>query len=157
MKKIIHVVIFVAATFLMISCSSSKNSSGVKATRTNLAGTWTISDINVNVPSDLHITNVFDEAPYSDFKGSVWELIRNGKGSFTLPKGTKQPINWSIYNKSDSAQLQFKKLNGMKARNVDEGYRLYLENISSDHFTAKSPVDVGNGNTGFITYTFTKQ
>jgi len=156
MKKAIQIILFATAIFFIASCSSSKNATDLKATNGHLAGKWTVSDISVDLPADFKITNVFDEAPYSDFKGSTWDLIRNGKGSFTLTNGTKEDIYWTIYGSGDNAQFQFKKLNGEKARNVDEGYRLQLQNISSNSFIAKSPVDLGNGKTGYITYTFTK-
>jgi hypothetical protein len=121
-----------------------------------MSGTWTISDIQVDLPASFKVTDVFDEAPYEDFKGSTWDLVRNGKGSFTLSNGTKEDIYWSLYGKGDNTQFQFKKLKGMKPKNVADGYRLQLGPVSSDHFTAKSPVDLGDGNTGYITYTFTK-
>lgn len=157
MKKAFSILFFIAATTFFISCSSSKNATNLAPTTSHLAGKWTISDIAVNVPSGFQVTNVFDEAPYTDFKGSTWELIRNGNGSFTLTNGTKENIYWSIYGKGDNAQFQFKKLNGQKARNVEEGYRLALGRISSNSFTAKSTINTGKDSTGSITYTFTKQ
>ncbi len=156
MKKIISIACFFAVAIFMTSCSSSKNATNLKPTNAHLAGTWTVSDITVDIPSDFKVTDVFDEAPYQDFKGSKWDLIRNGKGSFTLTSGKKENIYWSIFGKGDNAEFQFKKLEGMKPRNVEEGYRLQLGPISSNIFTAKSPIDIGNGKTGYITYTFTK-
>ncbi len=156
MKKIINSTVIIAITFFIISCSSTKNATDLKASTGNLNGTWTISNISVDVPSTFKVTDVFDEGPYQDFQGSRWNLIRNGKGSFTLTNGTKEDIYWSIYGKGEAAQFQFKKLNGAKAKNVDDGYRLQLQNITSNSFVAKSPVDLGNGNTGYINYTFTK-
>ncbi len=156
MKKTVQILFFSAAIFFMSSCSSTKNATDLKATNGNLAGTWTVSDITVDVPGNFQVTNVFDEAPYSDFKGSTWNLIRNGKGSFSLSNGTKENIYWSTTGSGDNALFQFKKLNGEKARNVEDGYKLQLHNISSNSFIAKSPVDLGNGKTGYITYTFTK-
>ncbi|MEO7834424.1 MAG: hypothetical protein ABIR50_03830 [Ginsengibacter sp.] len=157
MKKIFQILFFIAATAFMTSCSTSKNATNLKPTTGHLSGTWTISDIAVDVPSGFQVTNVFDEAPYTDFKGSTWNLIRNGKGSFALTNGTKENIYWSIYGKGDNAEFQFKKLNGEKAKNVEEGYRLALGPISGNSFTAKSTINVGNAKTGVITYTFTKQ
>lgn len=156
MKKVINSILFLAIAFLITSCSSSKSASGLKATTGNLKGTWTVSNISTDLPDTLKVTEVFDEAPYQDFTGSTWNLTRNGKGSFTLSNGTKEDIYWSIYGNGDNAQLQFKKLNGMKPKNVDEGYRLQLMNISSNGFIARSPVDLDNGKTGYITYTFSK-
>lgn len=144
------------AALFITSCSSTKNATDLKAKTGNLDGTWTISNISVDVPSTFNVTNVFDEAPYQDFQGSTWNLVRNGKGSFTLVNGTREDIYWSINGKGENAEFQFKKLNGIKAKNVDDGYRLQLQNIASNSFVARSPVDLGNGNTGYITYTFTK-
>lgn len=157
MKKVIPPLAVILLSIFIFSCSSSKNSTNLKATNSNLAGNWTISDIAVNLPSNFKVTNVFDEAPYTDFQGSTWNLIRNGNGSFTLKNGTKENIYWSIFGKGDNAQFQFKKLNGEKARNVEEGYRLQLGPISSNSFTATSSVNTGTDSTGTITYTFTKQ
>ena len=156
MKKSVQFLFLFATILFITSCSSTKNATDLKATNGNLAGNWTVSDITVDVPADFQVTNVFDEAPYSDFKGSTWDLVRNGKGSFTLTNGTKEDIYWSTKGSGENAQFQFKKLNGEKARNVDEGYTLQIQNITSNSFVAKSPVDLGNGNTGYITYTFTK-
>jgi hypothetical protein len=155
MKNTLKILIIALASFFISSCSS-RNATTLKPTNGHLAGTWTISNINLDIPSDFHVTDVFDEAPYEDFKGSTWKLVRNGKGSFTLTNGTKEDIYWGIYGKGDNAQFQFKKLSGMKPKNVEDGYRLQLQNITSNSFTAISPVDLGNGNTGHITYTFTK-
>ena len=144
------------AAFFMSACSSSKNATDLKATNGKLAGKWTVSNISVDLPQGFKVTDVFDQAPFEDFKGSTWDLIRNGKGSFTLTNGTKEDIYWSIFGSGNDAQFQFKKLNGAKAKNVADGYRLQLQSITSNSFVARSPVDVGNGKTGYITYTFTK-
>jgi hypothetical protein len=157
MKNLFPVLFIATATFFMTSCSSTKNATNLKATNGHLAGTWTISNILTDLPPNINITDVFDEAPFDTFKGSTWELIRNGKGSFTLPNGTKKDIYWSIYGQDPNAQFQFKKLNGEKARNVDAGYRLQLQSITANEFIARSPVDIGEGKTGFITYTFTRK
>lgn len=156
MKKSILVVLMITATIFMISCSSSKNATDLKATNGTLAGKWTVSNISVDIPSGYKVTDAFDEGPYENFRGSTWDLVRNGKGSFTLTNGTKEDIYWTIYGKGNDAQFQFKKLNGEKARKVEDGYRLQLQNISSSSFIAKSPVDLADGKTGYITYTFTK-
>ncbi len=156
MKRIITSLLIITAAWLIAGCSSSKNVEGLKATTGNLHGTWTITNITTDLPDTLHVTEVFDEAPYRDFTGSTWQLERNGKGSFKLMNGTNEEIYWSIHRNGESQQLQFKKLNGMKAKNVEEGYRLDLMNISSNGFIARTPIDLGNGNMGYITYTFGK-
>jgi hypothetical protein len=113
--------------------------------------------VNVNLPEGFKITDVFDEASATDFQGSTWNLIKNGNGSFTLNNGTKENIYWGVDGKGDNAQFTFKKLNGMKPRNVESGYKLNLGPISSDSFTATSVINAGSDSTGTITYTFTKK
>lgn len=156
MKKLFNISFLFAAMFFLASCSSSKNATDLKASTGNLSGIWTISNIVVDVPTGFKVTDVFDEAPYTEFEGSTWDLIRNGKGSFTLKNGNKEDIYWSVNGKGNDAQFQFKKLMGSKARNVVDGYLLNLINITSNSFIARSPLSIGNGQTGYITYTFTK-
>lgn len=156
MKKLINLLLVASAVFLLTNCSSSKNATDLKASTGNLAGLWTVSNISVDLPSGFKVSDVFDEAPYQDFMNSKWDLKKNGNGTYSLSNGTKRNIYWSIYGKGANAQFQFKKLNGEKARNVEEGYRLMIDSISNNSFIAKTPVDIGNGGTGYITYTFTK-
>lgn len=157
MKKNILLIVPVFFIIFLLSCTASKNATNLKPSRSHLSGTWTISDINVNLPAGFKITTVFDEAPYSDFKNSNWNLIRNGNGSFTLSNGTQEKIYWGVNGKGDNAQFEFKKLNGMKPKNVESGYRLDLGPISSNSFTATSMINAGTDSTGSITYTFTKK
>ncbi|MEO6683384.1 MAG: hypothetical protein ABIN48_11245 [Ginsengibacter sp.] len=156
MKKITTLFFLSCTIILLSSCSSSKNSTDLKTSTRNLSGVWTITDITLDLPSDFKVSDVFDEAPYQDFMNSKWDLKRNGKGFFALTNGTTRDIYWSVYGKGSDAQFQFKKLLGEKARNVDLGYRLDITNISTNMFVGKTPIDMGNGNTGYITYTFTK-
>jgi len=157
MKRKIPVILFILVTIFLFSCTTSKNATNLKPTRSHLAGKWTISDISVDVPAGFKVTTVFDEAPYPDFKGSTWNLMRNGNGSFSLSNGSKENIYWGIYGSADNAQFEFKKLNGTKPKNVESGYRMKLGTISDSSFTASSAVVTGNNSTGSITYTFTKK
>ena len=156
MKKFIPLFFAAGMMLFLASCSSTKNATDLKTSTGNLSGLWTISDISVDLPTGFKISDVFDEAPYQDFMNSQWDLKRNGKGTYTLSNGTKRDIYWSIYGKGDDAQFQFKQLYGEKARNVNEGYRMMVDNVSSDSFIARTPIDIGDGGTGYITYTFTK-
>ncbi|MEO9209778.1 MAG: hypothetical protein ABI208_01695 [Ginsengibacter sp.] len=153
MKKIFQFILVASLSLAIASCSTSKDT----ATKGNLSGNWVITDIQVNIPNDFKVVNVFDEAPYQDFKGSTWNLVRNGNGSFTLPNGKKEDIYWSINGKGNDAIFQFKKLNGEKAKNVTEGYLLPVGSVSATQFTLNSPVLLADGTTKNITYTFTKQ
>src|SRR5690606_14341825 len=111
--------LFLSAAFIicLAGCSSTKNATDLKASRANLSGTWVITDVAVDMPENYKVTNVFDEAPSSEFLQSTWNLVRNGKGSYTLASGTTRQINWSIYTKGEQPEFQFKKLMGEKARN----------------------------------------
>lgn len=156
MKKIINLFMVATSVLFFVSCSSSKNATDLKTSIGNLSGLWTVSDISVDLPTGFKVSDVFDEAPYPDFMNSQWDLKKNGKGTYTLTNGTKRDIYWSVYGKGADAQFQFKKLYGEKARNVDEGYRMEITNVSSNSFVARTPIDMGNGKSGYITYTFTK-
>ena len=155
MKKLIKInLLFTLIAFIIAACSTSKNTQ-VKITPGTFAGNWIISDIKLDMPADFKVNNVFDEAPYQDFMGSRWNLIRNGKGSFTLNNGTKQDIYWSIYNQDNERMFQFKKLeDDDKAKNVREGYRLQVQQIGDTNFVLRSPLNLSEGKTGYISYTF---
>ena len=156
MKKIINLFLVASTMLFLVNCSSSKNATDLKTSTGNLSGLWTVSDIKVDLPDGFKVSDVFDEAPYKDFMNSKWDLKKNGKGSYTLTNGTKRDIYWSVYGKGADAQFQFKKLLGEKARDIDQGYRMMIDNVSSTSFVAKTPIDIGSGSTGHITYTFTK-
>jgi hypothetical protein len=146
-------------TIIFEACSSTKSTT---ASTSNLnvgafSGNWTVSDVRVDIPADYKISNVFDEAPYQDFKGSKWELIRNGKGSFTLNSGAKQEIFWSLFNQANEKMFQFKKLEDKdKPKNVDDGYKLQIMQSADTAFVLRSNLNLGNQKQGYITYYFSK-
>lgn len=140
----------------LASCSTTRNTTDLKPTVSNLKGNWILTNIDADMPGDLNVTRLFDQAPPAAFENSQWNLIRNGKGSFTLEDGATESINWSIYGDEGDSEFQFKKLNEEKARNVNTGYRLQLSEISSNSFKATEILQVGNGKTGSITLTFTR-
>jgi len=157
MKKNFVVVMTLFLTTFLWCCTSSKNATNLKPNRSHLSGTWTLSNIDVKMPAAYKVSTVFDEAPFNDFKESTWNLIKNGNGSFTLANGTKENIYWGVEGKGDNAQFVFKKLNGMKPRNVESGFKLDLGPISSNGFSATSNINAGSDSTGTITYYFTKK
>ena len=155
MKKLIKINLLITVIALVFAACSTPKNTQVKITPGTFAGNWIISDIKLDMPSDFKVNNVFDEAPYQDFMGSRWNLIRNGKGSFTLNNGTKQDIYWSIYNQDNEKIFQFKKLeDNDKAKNVKEGYRLQVQQIGDTNFVLRSPLKLSEGKTGYISYTF---
>lgn len=156
MKKTFQFLLIAVSIFFVASCSPSKNSANLKAANLKYAGTWTVSNISVDVPAGFKVTDVFDEGPAEDFQGSTWKLNSNGKGSFRLNKGVKEDIFWGVYTGNDTTELQFKILKGAKAQDVKEGYILQVKSDANGNFVAKSPVDLDEGKTGYITYTFSK-
>lgn len=156
MKKINKLILIAFSVLLFAGCSSSKNAAGTKISPGKLAGEWTLTDISVEMPSEYKVTDLFDEASPQDFENSVWDLKRNGKGSYTLANGTSRQIHWSIQGKGENAQFQFKKLMGEKARDVEEGYRMDIDFLDDNTFVTKASVGAGSGNPGHITYVFTK-
>lgn len=156
MKKYGLYLIIILMKVGLASCSTTKNTTDLNATVSNLKGNWILTNIDANMPDDFTVTRLFDQAPPSAFENSKWNLIRNGKGSYTLEDGHTESINWSIYGEGDGAELQFKKLNGENAREVDKGYRLQLNEISSDSFKATEILPAGSGKTGTVTFTYTR-
>lgn len=161
MKPTLKIILLaIIITVIFEACSSTKNAQGATTNNLNtgtFSGKWTVTDVMVDIPADFKISNVFDEAPYQDFKGSKWELIRNGKGSFTLNNGTQQEIFWSLFNQDNTKLFQFKKLEDKdKAKNVNDGYRLQIMQAGDTAFVLRSNLDVGGGKQGYITYNFSK-
>ncbi len=100
---------------------------------------------------------MFGEKSYKCFQGSTWNLTNSGNGSYTLPASSTcgsvmQTIFWSAAPKDQT--FQFKKIfEGDKAKNVTEGYRLVLTDLSSTQMILKSPIEFG-GKTANIVLTF---
>lgn len=166
MKKIFQTSIAIVALALtFVSCSSTKNTSTSASTQTSatnisrgkFVGTWTLNNVSYDGLVANAVQNVFDQAAPNAFIGSTWKLTNSGNGIYTLADGTSQTIFWSAYNGGTTGtQFQFKKIyEGDKAKNVQEGYRLNVSNVSSNGMTLMSPVAVGSG-TGYVVYTFTK-
>ncbi|WP_374951805.1 hypothetical protein [Mucilaginibacter sp.] len=162
MKKIFQTTLAIlAVTFVLSACSTTKNassgSSAMTVSRGKFVGTWNLTNVSYDGLVPNAVQNVFDQAAPSAFVGSVWKLTNSGNGVYTLNSGASQTIFWSVFNEAGAnTQFQFKKLyEGDKAKNVQEGYRLVVTNVSDATMTLQSPVAVGNG-TGYVVYNFTK-
>jgi hypothetical protein len=161
MKKIFQTTLAILAVALVFSaCSTTKSatsSSAANVSRGKFVGTWNLTNVSYDGLVANAVQNVFDQAPANAFVGSVWKLTNSGNGIYTLSGGASQTIFWSVYNDpAAGTQFQFKKLyEGDKAKNVQEGYRLNIANISDTGMTLQSPVAVGSG-TGYVVYTFVK-
>lgn len=160
MKTIFRLSIIIAViAFSFTSCSSQKGaSSSASVARGKFTGKWVIGSIKYDGLIESAVQNVFDQAPPAAFRGSVWELTNSGNGIYTLNNGTSQTIYWSVNNNDPKGQVfQFKKIyQGDKAKNVTEGYQLYVVTNNGDTMTLKSPVAIGS-QTAYVIYTFTRQ
>ena len=132
--------------------------SSASVSRGKFTGKWVIGSIRYDGLVENAVQNVFDQAPPSAFRGSVWNLTNSGNGMYTLNNGTSQTIFWSVNNTDPKGQIfQFKKIyEGDKAKNVTEGYQLYVVSNDGSTMILKSPVAVGS-QTAYIIYTFSKQ
>ncbi len=164
MKKILVVTFcFISLLTILQACSAGKNASAsaTSATKVNngtITGTWTISNIALeDFPTGYSVKNAFDTAPYQDFESSTWIFNGNYTGSFTLAGGNTQSIFWSLIKNSPEPVFQFKKLNeGEKAADIKTGYRMIISSATDETLVLKSAVETSPGNTGYVTYTFTK-
>jgi hypothetical protein len=157
MLKSASYILIVIAGFFIIACGTAKTATGDDFQKKDFAGNWTITDIQADVPEGYRISNIFDEAPYKDFQSSAWTLDRNGFGNFTLKNGKTQQIYWSLYKQDTTAMFQFKKIAaGEKPKNIDDGYRLEINNKINNSFILQMPVPVNNAAGGHLRLTFTK-
>jgi len=152
----------IVASLFAVSCASSSGAASSTISKGSVTGNWVVTDIQFEgIPANSKVT-VFDEASYNCFKGSNWVLPSNGKGSYTLSSTSdgcstvSQPIMWSLYKQAGSTMFQFKKLSeGVKAKNVTEGYRVELSSADGNSMVWKAPVNF-EGKNAYIVYTLQK-
>jgi hypothetical protein len=157
MKRIISALSICVITVLLFSCSAHKVQ-GV-----NLNGSWVLNNVNiegVNNPSDYKIT-AFNDVSANCLVGSVWFLTQSGNATYTVQQsdsctGGARPIFWSLSDDNGVKYFQFKHIDNAKARNVTEGYRLELTNVTNSGFTLREPTQLGNNN-AYVVYNFSKQ
>ena len=159
MKIIFRLTLLIAATFVITSCSTPKNAVTGTPTisRGKFTGVWTISNISYNGLVENAVQKVFGQGPPATFRSSTWNLTNSGNGIYTLTNGASQTFFWSVNNDDPNGQVfQFKKIyQGDKAKNVTEGYQLYVVSNDGSNMILKSPVELGKGN-AYIIYTFIK-
>ena len=159
-KLILSTLSFCLVALILTSCASKNGTSNtVKASKSMVSGTWTVSDVSLEgFPNGYKVANAFGMAPYKDFIGSTWKLYGGYSGYITLPNGTTQNIYWSLMNDGITPVFQFKKVDaGEKAREVTEGYRMKIDAASKSSLVLSSPFDLANGTTARIVYTLTAQ
>jgi len=150
-------VTFLVLAILATSCSVVNKTAGVD--RSKFVGTWTVTNVTYEGIIGNAVQKIFDQASPAAFEGSTWQLTNSGNAVYTLSNGTAQSIYWSYYNPGGGVQamFQFKKVyEGDKVKNVDDGYRLAIDNMDGSTMTLKVPVDLG-GKTGYVVLVFNKK
>nr|WP_299068264.1 lipocalin family protein [uncultured Allomuricauda sp.] len=152
----------VLSSFMMISCSVSKNA---KAQRNLLSGTWSLNNVSYENNTGNFKSVIFNDAEDICFEGSDWFFRDNNStgrytiSSSTLCQGGDRFFRWSVVEPSQnySSQLQFKFIDE-KRKDISGGfgYRLTIAAINEQVMTLKSNVTV-DGELVTIVYEFTKK
>jgi hypothetical protein len=140
---------------ILAACSSSKVA---VAKKSDVKGNWVLN--NVSSSERIKLT-LLDEGSDACLQGSTWSLPNNGYGSYTIANNAsctagERKIIWSYQKDGSQPMLQFKKLQeGVKAKNVEEGYRFKIISASGNSMVLQSEI-TNQGHPIYITYTFSK-
>lgn len=141
--------------FAITSCSTAKMAQNQRAEFLKLKGDWEITSIDYDKSYKI---KPFDEnADASCFIGSHWRFIPNNySGSYTLNGGGNCPsvIQPIKIDENSSNQFLFKKLiDGVKAKNIEQGYALDIIEQNTDQFSLQQNIPY-NGNNVIVVYHF---
>lgn len=161
-RKSVFLLLIIAAIIFQTACSSSKGKQPA-ATRKEVKGNWMLNNITYDglVQGAKYNIALLDEGAGDCLKGSTWVLPNNGFGSYTLTASDagctpgERKIMWSYRTENGETIFQYKKLEeGVKAKNVTEGYRFKI--VSTDANTMNLQQQVASeGKMIYINYQFT--
>lgn len=147
---------------LMSACSTSRVANPDGGKNVKIAGTWTVQNVDIEGISKTGFkVTVFDDAPYTCFVGSQWNLVANGNGSYSLPggegcSGGERTIFWGVQTENGIPTFMFKKMpGGVKPKNITDGYKMAVKSVSSNSLVLQDDVYF-EGKTVYINYTLTK-
>ena len=158
MKKTLCILLFLTA---IIGCKSTSvvNTKLDNKKERLLKGNWTISAVNYP-GSDYIKVESFNLGDSKCFVGSDWKFIsNNNKGDMTLNnsssacKDFSSPITWYI-NKEGNFVLKI--INDYKAKQVNNGFVLNVNNITESSFDLVDKINVA-GDIKNITYSFQRK
>lgn len=158
MKKLLIMLLFLTA---VIGCKSTSvvNTKLDNKTEKMLKGNFTITAVNYP-GSDYFKVNSFNLADSKCFIGSDWNFIsNNNKGEMKLNntnttcKDFSSPITWYI---NKDGNFVFKIINNYKAKEVNNGFVLNINNITETSFDLVDQINVA-GQTKSITYSFQRK
>lgn len=158
MKKSI---IFIFFSIVVFSCKTTSVVNTKLDTKKEqmLKGNWAIA--SVSFPGDKYLkVNSFNIEDSNCFVGSNWSFVsNNNKGEMSLNstsancKDFTSPITWYI-NKEGNFVLKI--INDYKAKEVNNGFVLKINNITETSFDLVDEISVG-GQLKSITYNFQKK
>ncbi|NJB69980.1 hypothetical protein GGR42_000442 [Saonia flava] len=151
----------IITSVLVASCSATKVA---RDAGNNLSGSWTLNSVSYEGSSGNFKSVIFNDADDICFEGSDWFFRdNNNTGRYTIQNsslcaGGDRFIRWSVIDRTDAPdQLQFKFIDEkLKDISGGVGYRLEIQNLTSDAMTLKSKVSV-EGEPISIVYNFTKK
>ncbi|QEH39706.1 hypothetical protein [Chitinophaga sp. XS-30] len=156
--------VFGAASLLLSACASQQGTVSANSMSKSVKGKWTLNTVTFEgLPATARVTTVFSNIPYKCLEGSEWNLPSNAYGSFTTTSGAEgcspytQNIVWSTINQGGVIMLQFKELlDGVKAKNISDGYRVELSAVDNSGMIWRAPVTL-EGKTAYIVYSFSRK
>lgn len=156
MKKVICLIL----VFCLAYACKSKSVTNTKLdnkTEVALKGNWKISSVNFPGSEYIKVTS-FNIADSKCLVNSEWNFIsNNNKGSFSINKNGCSPysanITWYV-NKEGNMVIKILD-EGIKSKNVKEGYVLKLTNVSETSFQLIDNINVG-GKLTDVVYQFNK-
>jgi hypothetical protein len=158
MKKTLCIFLFLTA---MIGCKSTSivNTKLDNKTERILKGNFTITSVNFPGSDYFKVTS-FNLGDSKCLVGSDWSFIsNNNKGEMKLNnidttcKDFSSPITWYI---NKDGNFVFKFINNYKAKEVNNGFVLNINNITETSFDLVDKINVA-GETKNITYSFQRK
>ncbi len=159
MRKMKRTSIFlIVLVFLATSCSLTKEN---KLYRSTINGTWQLTEVTYNGAKGNFTSTLFKDADAKCFEGSKWFFnANNSLGYYFLSQSQnciagKRDIRWSVYEKNNVQQLQFKLVNEKRKDINDYGFRLDIDYLDNEKMELHSDVRV-EGEAVRVVYNFQK-
>jgi hypothetical protein len=161
-NKIVSVTVSLLVVLLFTACATSKVAAPDGSGNVNLKGTWTVQDISFEgISKNGFKVTVFDDAPYSCFIGSQWNLIASGNGSYTIPSSTgcaagERTIFWGVQTENGTPVFLFKKLPpGAKPQKITDGFKMTVKSVTANTMILQDDINF-EGKTIYINYHFSR-
>ena len=148
----------------LTACGSSRKAGDTSANRKDIKGKWEITDIRYEglTNGEKLSFDLLDEGGEACLRGSTWYFPNNGNGNYQINnvaagcRAGERKIVWSYREENNESWLQYKRLeSGVKAKNIEDGYRFRITSMSDLAMTVESSIQYA-GNPIKIIYTFTK-